>query len=39
MKKNMCPGLAGRLPVQLIFDNLFVRVSAVAGRHSCEKGK
>jgi hypothetical protein len=27
------------LPGLSIFDNLFVRVSAEVGRHSCEKGK
>ncbi len=27
------------LPGASIFDNLFVRVSAEVGRHSCEKGK
>ena len=26
------------LPGSSIFDNLFVRVSAEVGRHSCEKG-
>jgi len=39
MKKSVRSGLTGLLPVPSIFDNLFVRVSAVAGRHSCEKGK
>jgi hypothetical protein len=38
MKTTRAPGLAGRLPGQAIVDNLIVRVSAVAGRHSCEKG-
>jgi hypothetical protein len=32
-------GDASRLPDPTIFDNLFFRVSAVVGRHSCEKGK
>jgi hypothetical protein len=32
-------GGASRLPGSAIFDNLFFRVSAVVGRHSCEKGK
>jgi hypothetical protein len=39
MKESVRSSLVGLLPVSLIFDNLFVRVSAVAGRHSCEKGK
>jgi hypothetical protein len=30
---------ASWLPGSSIFDNLFVRVSAEVGRHSCEKGK
>jgi hypothetical protein len=30
---------ASWLPGASIFDNLFVRVSAEVGRHSCEKGK
>jgi hypothetical protein len=30
---------ASWLPGRSIFDNLFVRVSAEVGRHSCEKGK
>jgi hypothetical protein len=30
---------AAWLPGTSIFDNLFVRVSAEVGRHSCEKGK
>jgi len=32
-------GDASWLPGSSIFDNLFVRVSAEVGRHSCEKGK
>jgi hypothetical protein len=33
------PACASWLPDASIFDNLFVRVSAEVGRHSCEKGK
>jgi hypothetical protein len=32
-------GDASRLPGSAIFDNLFFRVSAAVGRHSCEKEK